>query len=320
MLHLKSISSFSILLIILGFGWSLEVAPKILIFTYSYNRPDFIVLQDRTFKRFLKDDYEFVVFNDARDPNMVLAIQTICEQLGIKCILIPQEIHDRPYLQRPPGDHDYHSPSTRNCNIVHYSLDTLGFDYHDIVALVDADLFLVKEFSIHDYLKDYNLAGYTRTRGAINYLWIGLVFLDMATMPNKRTINFNCGMVENTVVDSGGHSYYYLRDNPQAKVAYFNELCLSDFVCQNYELRNYDDCHTQSFQELENRGYSPSIISFIQAGPVDMELFLNGTFLHYSGACNWAGRSSGYHYDKSQILNNFIEAIFKDCNLQPREL
>lgn len=42
-------------------------AEKVLIITTVYNRPDFIELQAKTFEKFLKDDYRFVVFNDARD-------------------------------------------------------------------------------------------------------------------------------------------------------------------------------------------------------------------------------------------------------------
>ena len=51
---------------------------KVLIFTYSYNRPDFIEIQEKTFKKFLKDDYEFVVFNDARYPDMQAKIRNTC--------------------------------------------------------------------------------------------------------------------------------------------------------------------------------------------------------------------------------------------------
>ena len=39
---------------------------KILIITHNYNRPDFIEIQSATFKKFLQDDYEYVVFNDVQ--------------------------------------------------------------------------------------------------------------------------------------------------------------------------------------------------------------------------------------------------------------
>ena len=43
----------------------LTTQTKVLIFTYSYNKPEFIELQYKTFKKFLLDDHELIVFNDA---------------------------------------------------------------------------------------------------------------------------------------------------------------------------------------------------------------------------------------------------------------
>jgi hypothetical protein len=96
-------------LLLLMFVIVTQLESKILLFTYSYNRPDFIKIQCKTFKKFLEDDYEFVVFNDARDQNMEQKINQTCTRYGIRCIRIPQEIHDRPYLQRWPGE-DYNYP------------------------------------------------------------------------------------------------------------------------------------------------------------------------------------------------------------------
>lgn len=76
--------------------WSLliimQCAPlytKVLIFTYSYNRPDFIEIQYRTFQNFLEDDYKFVVFNDASNVELETKINLTCKNLNIECIRIP---------------------------------------------------------------------------------------------------------------------------------------------------------------------------------------------------------------------------------------
>src|ERR1700684_2505146 len=68
-------------------------ANKVLIITHSYCRPDFIELHHKTFKAFLKNDYEYVVFNDASDPHLKRKIEKTCEKLGIRCIRVPQELH-----------------------------------------------------------------------------------------------------------------------------------------------------------------------------------------------------------------------------------
>ena len=53
--------------IILCLFSSMALAQKeVLIITTVFNQPSFIELQDKTFKIFMEDRYQFVVFNDAR--------------------------------------------------------------------------------------------------------------------------------------------------------------------------------------------------------------------------------------------------------------
>lgn len=94
---------------------------NVLVITHSYNRPDFIEIQHRTFQKFLRDDFQFVVFNDAASEEMKSKIEDVCARLGIRCICIPQEIHAAPYLAREPND-DYQNPAVRCANVVQYCL------------------------------------------------------------------------------------------------------------------------------------------------------------------------------------------------------
>ena len=101
---------------------------KVLIFTYAYNRPEFIKYQYLTFKKFMLDEYEFVVFNDARDNEMRKKIEHECKNFGLECVRIPQEIHSKPYLKRWPGE-TYDNACVRCANVIQYSLNELGFDH-----------------------------------------------------------------------------------------------------------------------------------------------------------------------------------------------
>ena len=38
----------------------------------------------------------------------------------------------------------------------------IGFNHTDIIGLLDLDIFLIKEFSIIEYLKGYDIAGFDR--------------------------------------------------------------------------------------------------------------------------------------------------------------
>lgn len=276
------------------------IEAKILLFTYSYNRPDFIEIQHKTFKKFLKDEYEFVVFNDARDPHLYRQIKTTCKKLGITCIKIPQEIHDQPYLHRGPGE-NYHAPATRNSNVVMYSLHNYGFKHDDIVTLFDSDMFLIQDFSIREFMKDYDIAGLPQPRGHVQYLWIGLAFLDMRTMPNKTTIDFNCGKIDGIPVDAGEMTYHYLKNNPSLRVKLFSAFGTDHLPQDSSGLQQYNN--------------DPFLAKWLNKIPRNMELHAENNFLHHYAGSNWCDASADYLTKKAATLNNFIDQLIAVADL-----
>jgi hypothetical protein len=213
-------------------GIFMQAAP-VLIITHAYLRPDFIEIQNKTFKKFLKDDYEFVVFNDARDPSLRSEIASLCKKLSLRCIEIPQAIHDRPYLKRSAYEDRNHA-CVRCANVVQYSLNELGFKYDGLVAIIDSDMFLIKDFSIAQYMADHDLAGVAQSRGNVHYLWNGIVFFNMNTLVDKETIDFNCGQINGNPVDVGGYTYYYFQKHPEVRVKEINQTYPHHFACAEY--------------------------------------------------------------------------------------
>ena len=269
---------------------------KILIFTYAYNRPDFIEIQHNLFQKFLNDDYEFVVFNDASNGALVQSIDQMCGRLGLRSIRIPQEIHNRPYLKRWPRE-NFHNPSVRNCNVVQYSLNEYGFAHDDVVWLVDSDLFLMKEFSIRDYLKGYDLVG---SKIGWGWLWIGCLFLDMRSMPNKKTFNVNCGRVDDKPVDAGGHTILYMRNNPDAAVK----------LMAGY---HYVGGPLTDVVRLTAAGFNQYDTQFLAQLPtgINIEYLESGLFLHYRGGTNWDNKSGAYHHQKTSLLQGYVNQLLQ---------
>jgi len=280
---------------------------KVLIFTYAYNRPDFVEIQHKTFQKFVEDEYEFVVFNDAVDSSIYNQIHAVCARCGIRCIDIPQTIHNQPYLPREPEE-SYHAPAVRNANVVQYSLNTLGFAHDDTVMLIDGDMFLVKKFNISQYMASYDLAGLKCVNQDVDYIWIGLAFLNMATMPNKTTINFNCGRVGRVGVDAGGHTHDYLVSNPQARVRYFDNCYINCYgghtITSRYHNMQDKPYNTKLLRRL---GFDPIAIELIEAGAHRIEFLLENKFFHYRSGTNWNGQSSKYHEAKTKLFTRFIE-------------
>jgi hypothetical protein len=292
------------------------IQAKLLVFTHSYNRPDFIEIQYKTFKKFLHDEYEFIVFNDGSSEHDARSIENICTSLGIACIRIPQEIHDRPYLFRLARE-GRHSPCVRCANVVQYSLNEYGFKHDDLVMIIDSDMFLIKDFSVRDFLHGFALAGLDQERAGYHYLWNGLVFMDVTRLAEKETLNFNCGELFGVPVDVGGNTYYYMRAHPEVKVRYFDEINLIDLRCQKCQRESSQDgagrifrhiC-THNSQVLERRTFDPITISFIQQNIYNSQFLVNNSFFHYRSGTNWDGQPAHVHAIRTQVLRSYIDAL-----------
>lgn len=74
------------------------------IITAVVNNPEFIEIQYHTLKKYCKNEYQFIVFNDAKDfPDFTNdndisiknKIEQKCRELGINCINIPNSHHKK---------------------------------------------------------------------------------------------------------------------------------------------------------------------------------------------------------------------------------
>jgi len=319
-----------------------SVYSKILIFIPVYNRPDFIELQYHTFKKFLKDEYELVVFSDAKSDEMHQKIEDICHKYNLTCYRIPQKIHDKPYLPRPASGHgsNYHGPDVRNCNVIQYALDTIGFQYNGIVAIVDSDVFLIREFSIKNYLAGALLGGPKKLCSSwprhnckklhpnikpFYYLWPGLIFFDMQNLPNKDTINMNCGYVYGKIpVDTGGFLHYYLKDNSEVKFHCFDKIVLCNLFCPSCKKKSrpVPPC-THNKAILQKYGLDNKAIGFAQNMPLpgrregkDIEFLLGGVFVHYRCGTNYANFPSHFEHLKTRLLRNFFDDLLETDSLE----
>lgn len=270
---------------------------KVLVITHSYNRPDFIELQYKTFKKFLRDDYEFVVFNDARDQKSYSMIQSTCRNLNISCIPIPQEIH----IGRD-------NPCERCADVVRYSLDHLGFNYDGKVMIIDSDMFLINDFSIDKALENHVVAGVFQGREHVAYLWNALVLLDMKTLPDKLSFDFNCGQVEGVSVDVGGKLYHYFKKHPEIKPLYINCYHMDYLVCAECSKQARVGCRHNT-ELLESLHFNARTIQLIQSGVHNIEFLFDSAFIHYRGGGNWDQKSPDYHARKTAFLNEFMSDV-----------
>jgi len=199
---------------------------KIRFLTFHYNQPELIFLQNQAFKAFIQDDYEMIVFNDAATDEMAQQIQLACEKAGVHSVRYEQHWHEtnllnarvRSWLSNPAisfrdlpdiPSNMLANGSVRHCHVIQYALDNFGYQYNDIVVILDGDLIPIRPISVRSLLHNAVIAG--SFRGNFLYFWVTFIAMDMLNLPDKEELFFSIDVINNVLRDSGAHSYYYLQ-------------------------------------------------------------------------------------------------------------
>lgn len=300
-----------------------QIKQKVLIMTPTSNHPEFIAMQDKAFKKFFKDDYEFVVFNDALEDHITQGIFKMCASLNIRCIRVPQE-------NRIVG-HAYSWASYRHGQAIDYMMQTMGFNHDGIVVLIDSDMFPIKEFSVNKFLKGYDIAGLSRgIRGeTTEYLWAGLIFFRMNTLPSRETMSFQVDDKTDIPLDSGGALSHYFYANPSIKRLFFKQKGRLHLGRNSRPLYAYTNpyretylrcqvCVTKKIKECrhkntlyKNLGFREEIIDLIMgnAVPRGAEFLIKDTFFHVAGSSGYGNMSMQERAKKNEKIKAFMNIL-----------
>ncbi len=304
---MKRIISLSLLL-----ACSLAVAKEVLILTPVFNKPEFIGWQKQLFDKFVTDEdgYRMVAFDDSIDPAMTQRMQDECKKWDVQYVRIPQEIHTRPYLPRHPK-WPKTSTSLRVSDAYQYMADTMGFDHDGIVFFTDSDQFLTRPFNFHEATENYDMiAVLLEAAPGIRYVWQGMTICRMDRLPDRRTINFNCGHINGAIVDSGGFTYYYFQAHPEVRVKQAEVRCASTLFLHNRfaHRQNTGVPIDEQLRKLKEFGFDYLEIGFLQQKPNDVSYSLNNTFLHYNAGSNYDHQSKEYITKKDAQLREYFQA------------
>jgi hypothetical protein len=176
---------------------------KVKIFTIANIRPDFIEIQYESIKKFLKDkDFEFIVYNNSfNNKKRYELIENICRKLKIENIKV----------------NHYRDNKNDASLIVADSLNYIWNKYlkyeKDILLYIDSDMFLIKDTSVEELMRNYDFAFISNYRGKdfeIKYPWTGFMIFNMNTLPNPIELKWDTGIIFGNRVDVGGLNHYYL--------------------------------------------------------------------------------------------------------------
>jgi hypothetical protein len=266
------------------------------VITAVVNNPIFIQIQYYTLKKYIKCDYEFIVFNDAKsfpdysnggDITIKNTIEETCKSLDIKCINIPNQQHI-----------NCQCAAIRCADSMNFILNYQK-QFPDKYLLLDSDMFLINDFNLSDF-DNYDCAVVLQSRNNFqtNYIWNGIYYFDFTKMKNIDVLNWNC----KPGCDVGGMMEQWLRLQTN-KIPNTDEIRYTNNVFHNdniYYIKHLWSCSWDETEIPENIKSNETLIQFIKSDPRNQngkfycEIYDN-KFLHYRAGGNWEKRDINLH-------------------------
>lgn len=278
--------------------------------TAVVNNPIFIELQYHSLKKYFKGDYEFIVFNDAKDfpdftngndATIKTQIEDMCNKLNIKCINIPNSHHKTNMV-----------PSVRTADSLNYIL-SYQKNNPDKYLLFDSDMFLINHFDIDKYSQyDCAILLQSRNNFTINYLWNGIYYFDFTKMKNIELLNWSMS----PYCDTGGMTQYWLKsqmgNTPIPSTDDLRWKKNQTFHTNDIYFIQHLWSHTWDINELPTSLQSNTkLIEFIKNDPRNT----NGKFfceiyddviLHYRAGGNWRHEGLDLHRRLTNKLKDVL--------------
>ncbi len=275
------------------------LSAKVLVMTHVFNEAEFIHWQHATLAKFLKDDYEYIVFNDAPEGQAATDINTICSSLNIRCTRVPQSIHAPPYYL--PRKRHFGGPSAECAETIQYMYNTRALKHNGIVVIIDADMFLTREFSVEKFLKDQEVAAQPQARqgkhSKIEYFLPNLMFFNMSKLKDKKSMNFNLGKIDGVRCDTAGHTSDYVKYHPKLKwIRTDLEYELTDQIPVDEQVRHYFLSHPKLHLIATSKHY-------------ECEFCVQFAFLHFRAGSNWSAKSPEWIQAKKKLLFDALSEI-----------
>ena len=261
------------------------------IFTFAHKRPDFLEMQVRTFRDKVKGGYEFIVFNNAsfdKDRTDYQQIHNWCIGNGVTCIDIENDPDLVSALEKNETVKIFSGPNHYTDSVIACSYPICWAWKHiisptkDKICIIDSDMFFMKEFNIEAELDKYDLSYVPQDRGpTVLYMWNGIVFANLANLPEKESINWWCGRINNIPVDVGGQTHHYLAKYPDIKTLVLRP---------------------EHYHDDPRCNFHPSHYEFInREGRNDEHLIL-----HYRSGSNWNNMPPHYHVEKTKWTKQLL--------------
>jgi hypothetical protein len=281
--------------------------------TAVVNNPTFIEMQYFSLKKFMPCEYEYIVFNDAKDfadftnggdTTVRKQIQDICNKYKILCINIPNSHHEEIVV-----------PSHRTAQSMNF-IKQFQTQYPDEYLLLDSDMFLISPINIEKF-RMYHAAVVLQHRNCgvdIYYLWNGIYYMNVHEMTDFDIFYWN--MIPGC--DTGGLTFVWLKkfleNNPEETLNDNSNLKNKIYYIQHHSSGSWNEKNAPECVKQDKK-----LLNFLKNDARKTnenfyaELF-EDCVLHYRAGGNWVGEGKEFHDNLTKKLKDVLIPTYKKNN------
>lgn len=257
---------------------------KIHIFSFAVNDKFPIDIAHRQFTKYLKDDFEYILFNDASNAQTEKDINMVCDYNKIKNVRIPQSIHN------------VHNPSECYGRTLNWAVRNYAVTNNcETIVLMHADVFPIFDVSISNILGNSIAASTAEFRilngKPTNYFYPAFTIINMKLLKNVNDLDFGL----EPGLDVGGKSKDFIEKNtnsikflPNHQTSYFINTMDSSYPLVKY--------FTDDLTICKNHGLSTG---WIAEG-----------FYHYMAGSQWNSANPTFASGHEKRMNLFLNYFY----------
>ena len=222
------------------------VESSLFIITIAYNHVKLIEKQIELVKRYCRDEgYRHVIVDNSPKKSSREQIKMICEQEDVDYVSVPCYI-DKLISHKLFGNGLSHGAAL-NWMFYHFLIHNRPESF----ALLDHDVFPLKEFSLKEILGTHDFFGVERNMGVGWYLWPGWCVFSYDVVEKCRP-NFLPVFVKRMYLDSGGGNYKRMYSQYALNTISFPKV-VTKRVKRTEGLYKYNDIyHGDCLQYIDN--------------------------------------------------------------------
>lgn len=176
-------------------------------FSLAVNTVFPIDIMYRQFKKYIKEEFEFILLNDAYEAQAEKDINTITAANKITCVRVPQEIHP---FQNPSDC----LADTLNWLVHEYAGNP--FNNFDIIVIMHTDIFPICKVSMTEILGNYVVASTTEFRKVddvgVTYLYPAFTIINIKALKEIGVKELDFGLSPG--IDTGGKTKDFIDKYP----------------------------------------------------------------------------------------------------------